>query len=114
MKARKRNIDNATVMDATHWAQERVKGVEKHHLQFQTDPEKVKRVEAQECMVCYYYTGRIGGSAMTTAECGLCETTKTFGNTCVDVLCEECAKKHNLCIHCGGDMDMKQRRKQRF
>ena len=74
------------------------------------DPEKTKRLDAQECVVCYY-SGKIGGAAMTDSECGLCDKTMHFGSTNVDRLCIECSKTHDLCKHCGADMNYKNRNK---
>ncbi len=74
------------------------------------DTSKQKRIDAQECQRCFY-VGKMGGCAMTSSPCGLCEKDMMFGSTCVDRLCIECAVEHRLCKHCGGDIDMKQRRK---
>ena len=75
------------------------------------DPDKKNRLEKSECVLCYYYYGKIGGSVMTSTECGSCNKELSFGNTCVDVLCPECAKKYRVCRHCGADLELKSRRK---
>lgn len=49
---------------------------------------------------------------LTERQCGLCDQRQWFGNTCVDVICENCARTHNLCRHCGGDIEMKERRRK--
>jgi hypothetical protein len=74
------------------------------------DPDKEKRLADQECVICYY-SGKIGGAAMTDSHCGICDTTMHFGSTNVDRLCTVCAEKHKLCKHCGADMDYKNRNK---
>jgi hypothetical protein len=74
------------------------------------DPEKTQRIQDQNCIYCYY-SGKIGGAAMTTCYCGLCKKEMIFGTTSTDALCRDCAKNHNLCKHCGADMEYKQRRK---
>lgn len=71
-----------------------------------------KRGVNGECKACsYLFPDRIGGSAMTETVCGICEKPMLFGNTCTDVLCIECAELNLLCKHCGGDVDLKVRRK---
>jgi len=75
------------------------------------DADRDARREAAQCGMCYYSKSRVGGAMCTTALCGLCSEQMHFGNTCVDVLCKVCAKKHRLCLHCGGDVEMKSRRK---
>ncbi len=114
MRARKKNVDNVSIMNSTHFAKQRVDSTIKLSEKLKTDPDKNTRKEKQQCQTCYYISGRIGGSAMTTVECGVCDDIMMFSNTCVDTVCPKCAKKHNLCVHCGGDIDMVQRRKQRF
>jgi hypothetical protein len=79
---------------------------------FAEDPNKEKRLAVAECIVCHGGS-RIGGAACTSRQCGLCSLTIHSGNTCVDVLCMDCAKANGLCKHCGGDIDMKDRRKPR-
>ena len=114
MRARKQTVDNASVANATWRAGEGIKRTQKLSEQFTTDPERSERLEKQECMACFYCPSRIGGAAVTVGVCGLCDKEEVFGNTCVDVLCKDCANRHDLCIHCGGDIESKQRRKQRF
>lgn len=75
-----------------------------------TDPDKIKRISEQECVICYYGS-KIGGAAMTNSNCGLCDTVMRFGSTCVDKLCKDCADKHKLCKHCGADINYKNRNK---
>ena len=75
------------------------------------DVNKKERIEKQECIYCFYLDSRVGGSCMTTSYCGICNKTLHSGNTNTDALCIDCAKKHKLCKHCGGDINLKSRRK---
>jgi hypothetical protein len=75
------------------------------------DPERDARLAKGECPMCYYQKGRIGGAAMTNRECGLCGKLMQFTSTNTDTVCQECAVARKLCRHCGGDINMKQRRK---
>ena len=74
------------------------------------DEDKAARILAQECQGCFYLR-KAGGAMMTSRQCGLCDTEVHSCNTCIDRLCTDCARKNRLCKHCGGDIDMKQRRK---
>lgn len=76
-------------------------------LAYYADNEKKIRVNhIHLCKSCYYYnTDRIGGSAMTTSNCINCGQEMMFSNTCVDILCENCAKELKACKHCGQKMD---------
>lgn len=76
------------------------------------DPRRDERLEAHECKACFYVSGRCGGSAITHRQCGLCDTVMSFANTCTDAVCPDCARKHSLCRHCGGDIEMKVRRRK--
>ena len=67
------------------------------------------------CKYCSYInTGRIGGCAITTKPCGVCGEDMTFSNTCTDAICKRCAEKNRLCRHCGGDIELKNRRGKRL
>lgn len=75
------------------------------------DGKRAERINSCLCRRCYYARGRIGCHVMTDALCGLCDTIMHFGNTCVDVLCVQCATAHKLCKRCGSDIDDKNRTK---
>jgi len=80
---------------------------------FSNDPEKRKRLEECLCPICYYEKSRIGGSAIRTVEC-VCGKEMHFANTCTDNLCDDCAEDRGCCKHCGGDLNIKLRRKLNF
>jgi len=96
---------------ASHYSGEHVKVAIELAKKLEADPDKKKRLQAQECKSCFYVLGKLGCAAMTSRECSCCGKDMMFGSTCTDALCLDCAKKHGLCKHCGGDIDMKQRRK---
>lgn len=112
MNARKRNINTSTIYSASYHAKDYVRHYIELGEQLKTDPDKKIRLEENECMSCYYvFHSRVGGSVLTTAECGICGKEMHYGNTCVDVLCDDCAKQYELCKRCGGDINMRVRRK---
>lgn len=69
------------------------------------DPDRKIRLKIPECKLCFYSVS-IGGSAMTNKDCICCGETTMYSSTDTSELCVECAKKHKLCSHCGGDIDM--------
>lgn len=105
-RRRFRKLDLTHVLNASVLSRRYIDGVNK----CANDIYKELRVIAQECQRCYYIT-KVGGASMTTVLCGICEKEMMFGSTCTDTVCLDCAKKHRLCKHCGGDIDMKTRRK---
>lgn len=105
-KAIKQRVALDTVLFRTHMAQEYVE----HCRRVVEDYNREKRLEVQECVYCFN-SGHVGGSMITFADCALCGKEMSFGSTCTDVLCPECAKAHRLCKHCGADMELKKRRK---
>jgi hypothetical protein len=76
-----------------------------------SDRLKKERLEKSECKICFYVTGRIGGSAMTQRPCGICGKDEWYGSTCTDALCINCAKEHELCKYCGADRELRERRR---
>lgn len=81
-----------------------------HAEEVTNDARKNERLKRHECKACFY-ASRIGGAAMTTRPCMSCGSEEMYGSTATDVLCMDCATKHGLCKHCGGDLEMRTRRK---
>lgn len=104
------SIENATCR-ANHYYLAALERAEK----MRDDADQKSRHEASECVVCYvpYGAGRMGGATSTSRPCAICATILNFGNTCIDMLCVDCARENQLCKHCGGDVDLKYRRKPR-
>jgi hypothetical protein len=77
------------------------------------DVDRDARLEAGECLTCYYLRRpRVGGSAMTTWWCGLCGTPCRHGSTAVPKVCPPCSDANHLCRECGGDLDLRDRRRK--
>lgn len=73
---------------------------------YDNDAEKKERRAEQLCRYCYY-TGKyaMAGQAFRYTLCVDCGKQMTFATTSTDRLCPDCAKKRNLCKHCGAEMD---------
>lgn len=109
MKPQKMNVCN--MVYATERAKERIKSIIDRYEQVTKDLKKSERVMACECVACFYSDG-IGGAAMTNRPCMSCGENQLYGSTYTDVLCKKCAETHSLCKHCGGDLEMRVRRKE--
>lgn len=102
------------VATATAQAIERVEDVKRRAEQVATDPDRRDRREDQMCVACFYLRDTVGAVGDTGYRCGICDKLVTVSNTRhIMRLCLRCAKRHKLCVHCGGDVEMKHRRKPR-
>ena len=74
---------------------------------YDEDKSRKYRLEEGLCKYCYYIMkgGTFAGQMITHANCHECGKEMVFPTTMTDVLCLECAKKLNLCKHCGATMD---------
>ena len=75
------------------------------------DTRKAERLARHECKACFY-AGRIGGAAMTYRKCMSCGSDELYGSTATEVMGKAGVVKHDLCQHCGGDLEMRTRRKE--
>lgn len=99
-------IKDSDIWSETHWTKGYMAEVMERAFQLSADPSKVYRLQIQECRFCYY-SSKVGGAAMTEATCKNCEKIMSFGSTCTDKLCKECAQKLKVCRHCMADIDLK-------
>lgn len=111
-----KRIDSQSVEYATYSKSHRRNYLVNFVRKITDDEEKTKRHAEALCVMCYYEKSRIGGAACSSRQCGAegCKTILHSGNTCVDFLCLECARKLKLCKCCGADVDLKRRRHDRF
>jgi hypothetical protein len=71
------------------------------------------RQALHQCRACYYSAEfRIAGQAITNTQCGICHVPLQFPSTDVDTVCAACAKKHDLCRHCGADRELRKNRRK--
>lgn len=110
MKQNASKIDRASVELATARAKDYVAATAELCRKFIEDPEREVRVAKCYCISCHYMR-HLGGASMTIRPCGLCGEDHVYGSTYTDALCKPCALKNGLCKHCGGDVEMKNRRK---
>jgi hypothetical protein len=103
-------MNSANMVRATESAKSRVQDALKRAQDIAEDSDKKRRLAAQECKACFYFS-RIGGASMTSQACMCCGVEQMHSSTNTDALCIECAVKSKLCKHCGGDLGMVVRRK---
>jgi hypothetical protein len=84
----------------------RIHGIVKLAEDVNLDPKLASRLSIQECRFCFYNRGkRICGQGFTYYNCGNCEETNIYANTCIPKLCNECAKELSCCHACGAKID---------
>lgn len=112
MQKKSIKVDQCSVAHATSRAKQYVEDYEKKVHASSNDISKEARLKLSQCKSCFYFFGsRVGGAAITHQDCGICGKDMIFSNTCTDLICFACAEKNGLCNKCGGDVEMKERRK---
>jgi hypothetical protein len=74
------------------------------------DPDEDIRYLKSLCKACYYRSS-IAGQAFSERECMCCNKLQNYSSTFTDALCSGCAKKYSLCKHCGGDFNLRIKRR---
>jgi hypothetical protein len=110
MKREAMTMSAKNMLRATEHAREYVRELGRLLRDIEGDRRRNERVLRHECRACFY-PPRIGGGAMTECDCMCCGQTQVYCSTAADQLCMRCAVQHSLCKRCGGDLDMRLRRK---
>lgn len=112
MQQQKEQITRSTISYRNKRAKEQIQHILQLAERIASDVEKEKRESMHLCLCCYYARSqRIGGAAITSKPCGVCEETMQFGSTATDAVCDSCAKEQGLCKQCGADIELAERRK---
>lgn len=107
----KSTIDSVSVTRATDFAINYADTTIQQALEYMRDDQKKSRLDKGLCKFCFYMRSeRIGGAAITTQPCGICEQDQRYGSTATDKLCAKCAVEHQLCKQCGADLMLRPRR----
>jgi len=102
------NWDSSEINSLTDMRLKRINTQIKWISNVQEDPEKNKRLAAQECVVCFYTT-QICGNAIMRYDCQKCGITDTWPNTCTPKLCKACSAELKACRSCGADLNLVER-----
>jgi hypothetical protein len=99
-------IDKTTEINAKFNNKEQISKMTVNLINYYSDPQKQARKAQGLCKCCFYVnTSRWGGTAITFRNCAECGKEMSFGNTCTDILCNECAVSTNHCKYCGQKLD---------
>ena len=75
---------------------------------YRKDTNRDKRLEKQLCLTCYYLrAGIVAGQAFTEYTCRICGEKQMHPNTNTPKICKPCAVENDLCVKCGGGVDIK-------
>lgn len=108
-------IDRYTISESTHQQKRYGEISWDRALAWKQDKEKAKRRTEMLCRTCYYLRGRLAGQAFTEGPCGVCAENMVCSNTAIPKICPPCGKKTKLCVQCGADRELRQRRgEQKF
>lgn len=99
------------MVSRTHIAKQRVEDTLRRAREIESDMRRMARRESQNCKACFYFPA-MGGAAITTQPCMSCGRPEQYGSTNTDALCLACAQESGLCKHCGGNLEMHERRRQ--
>lgn len=73
---------------------------------YKSDIKKDERVKKQLCRYCFYMeSDKIVMNAFTPQVCKECGEQSFSANSDIDKYCSACAKKYNVCKHCGSYID---------
>lgn len=112
MKSPARHLDIVAMVRATSDAQAHVERVIATYIAMVDDIDKPARIAKGLCKSCHYDGARMAAAACTTQPCAACGVPQSYGSTATDVLCLPCATEHSLCKRCGGDREMRVRRRR--
>lgn len=104
-------LDNGDIWKNTAWSKTYYDDAVKNYQKLINDDDKIFRIKKQWCLACWYVRSHMACSSCTKSNCEICNKEMMFGSTLVHSLCNECAKKYNLCTRCASDIEMKKRRK---
>lgn len=105
-------LDRVAMVRATHEQHSTIDTALRRVKAYQEDQDKGRRFEQGHCLSCHYFRSyRVGGAVGTRWHCGICGSEQWSGSTAVDKVCLPCAKEHKLCTQCGGDVEMRDRRR---
>lgn len=76
------------------------------------DGNRERRLAERKCSGCFYVRTKMAGQAFTRWKCNLCSAEANHPNTAVPIVCAECSDTFDLCVSCGGDIEMKHRTKR--
>lgn len=102
----KKTIEAFRHVDATYTTKAHMDHYLETAEKLQSDPEREKRESACICKWCFYMSS-VGVD--WTRPCIVCGVEMPLTR---DKVCLMCAKEHHLCVKCGGDLDLRIKRRK--
>jgi len=109
MTKKKKPLDLFMVQSHTDLNRRYIEETERRVEECRTDAHREQRLKARECRWCFYRT-TFAGQAFTEWTCWACGKEDSHPNTSTPRLCNECADKLGLCVHCCADRELKRRK----
>ena|GEM_PF-4687586 len=72
---------------------------------YSADVRKEYRIMKQMCKHCHYPLSTIGNRRKYYSKCFICGESYTAKAEVINLCCAKCAKKYNVCVICGAEMD---------
>ena len=88
----------------------RVEHIHRLSIKFKEDADKKIRLQYGYCIFCWY-SESLAGQAFTEYTCAVCGKEGRHPNTNVPKICIDCSKKHKLCVECGADIALRNKRR---
>jgi hypothetical protein len=104
-------MSKSNMISSTYRSKERVESWIELAKTVQDDTKKHERIKAHFCKACFYGS-HIGGQAIRSQPCMACHKDQMYSSTYTDALCLECSIDMQLCKHCGGDIDLRIKRRK--
>lgn len=95
-------------VDALNNATFRVTTVLNNYQMTIDDPERAKRLQRQECQLCFY-RNHLWGNDTVDCFCESCDKKQLADSFWKPRLCPECAERFHACKQCGADLELKAR-----
>lgn len=103
-------MNKANMISATNRSKSNFDSLLKLAGEMEGDLRADERLYNNECRSCFY-GGRVSCPRSTMRRCMCCGEAQYYSSTATDVLCLDCATKHKLCKRCGGDLEMRTKRR---
>jgi hypothetical protein len=105
------SFDSQRLRTCTYSRQQAVREIRRGLAKLDCDHEADKRRQERECLYCFYlHRARMAGQAFTGWECLSCGAGGMHSNTAVPHYCDVCADKMRICVRCGADQELEDRK----
>lgn len=104
-------FDLQRLRTCTYARAQRVKETRRNMARLEIDADRSMRLQARECLCCFYLVGmRIAGQGFTEWKCMACGAQDVHSNTAVPHYCDKCADEMRICVRCGADQELAERK----